>query len=597
MNLERRQKYSGQGRTISHTTKKFSITFDLAALNLFACYVISENSNIKRSHLINMRNLFDVMDLSLYKNDTERMERINFIKKGLEGRLVEGIDNPVVLIKYINGGIMENDVIDLDNFEPMNNNEIEWINQTVSSSLKYTFLEDNVDRMIDVATRFKAADYRSKDEIVKEMESLVDELKNDFRRNSSESNHELTFSLREGVMEQGIREVHQIVSSPNRFLKTGMQGLNELVGGGFESTRVYMLLGLAGVGKSFALLNIAYQIKKHNKDYMVKDPSKTPVIVILTMENTVVETVTRLFSIASSKEQEFRNYTPDQIINILRTEGELYLTDESPIDILIKFKPDKSVDTGYLYTLTEDLEDEGYEVICLIQDHIKRIRSVNNYSDIRLELGAIVNEFKAYAQLKDVVVITASHINREGARTIDDSKVKNEADLIRKLGRANVGESFLMIDNLDGAYAIEKEYDSKGQLYMGFSKLKSRVKTNRDLIYQPFVPGNDIKFIEDAMLPIPVFRDTLRDQVQSTSLFNNGINRYQTNLKKIELRNDEDVDNIFSTQPINQKDLEQVLEEDVTYSVQSPTYVQDTFIPFNPDNVVRQIIVPGIIYD
>ena len=31
--------------------------------------------------------------------------------------------------------------------------------------------------------------------------------------------------------------------------------------------------------------------------------------------------------------------------------------------------------TGYLYTLVEDLEDEGYETICLFQDHVKRIRS------------------------------------------------------------------------------------------------------------------------------------------------------------------------------------------------------------------------------
>ena len=589
MNLERRQKYSGQGRTISHTNKKFSIKYDLSALNLMCSFVISENANIKRSHLINMRNLFEIIDLSLYANDNQRMERINFIKKALEGRLLEGINNTALLIKYINGGIMENDIIDLENFTPMNNDEINWINQTISGSLKYTFLEENIDKLLDVATRFKASDYVNKESIVNEIEVLVDDMKNSFRRNRAETSNELVFSLRDGKFEDSIREVHGVVTSPNRFLKTGMQGFNELIGGGFESTRVYMLLGLTGAGKSFTLVNMAYQMKKYNKNYRTKDPSKIPVIVILTMENSVVETVTRLFQIASSGNEDFRNYSPEEIISILRTEGELYLTDESPIDIMVKYQPDKSVDTSYLYTLTEDLEDEGYEVIALIQDHIKRIRSVQNYSDIRLELGAIVNEFKAYAQLKDVVVITDSHINREGARTIDDAKVKNEADLIRKLGRANVGESFLMIDNVDGAYAIEKEYDVNGQLYMGFSKLKSRIKTNRELIYQPFVPGNDIKLIEDIMLPIPVFKDTLKTQVQSTVPFNNGMNRYQSNLKRIELKDDGDDDNIFSTKPITQRSLEEVLESETSFTTSAPTYAESgMFKSYNSENDMRK---------
>ena len=591
MNLARRQKYD---KSEKYSGKKYTIKYDLSSLDLMCCYVISVNSNIKRSNLLNMKNLFDMIDMSIYINDNKKIERINFIKKGLEGRLDQGISNPELLIKYINGGIIENDVATPDDSILLGNNEVEWINKTISEALNYIFIQDEVDRMIDLGTRFKASDYSSKSQIVNEVESLVDDMKNKFRRNKSETSTEMVFSLRDGTFEDNIREVHNIVTHPGRILRTGMQGLNELLGGGFESTRTYIFLGLSGAGKSFTLLNLAYQLKKYNKDYKTKDPSKIPVIVILTMENTVVETVTRLFQIASSREVDFRNHTPEEIVHILRTEGELYLTDESPIDIIIKFKPDRSVDTSYLYTLTEDLEDEGYEVIALIQDHIKKIRSIDNIVDMRLELGAIVNEFKAFAQLKDVVVITDSHINREGARTIDDAKVKNEADLVRKLGRSTVGESFLMIDNSDGAYVIEKEFDQNGQLYMGFSKLKSRVKTNRDLIYQPFVPGNDIKFIEDIYLPIPVFKDTLRSQVESIQPFNNGINRYQTGLKQIELKNDEDDDNIFSSRPVSMKSLDDLINEPTVYEerIGSNYSTDNSFKPF-----VQKEVIPGLIFD
>ena len=75
------------------------------------------------------------------------------------------------------------------------------------------------------------------------------------------------------------------------------------------------------------------------------------------------------------------------IVRKLREEGELVLNDDSPIDIVIKYKANKSVDTSYLYTLVDDLEDDGYEVICLVQDHVKRIRSIYNSPDLRIELG------------------------------------------------------------------------------------------------------------------------------------------------------------------------------------------------------------------
>ena len=404
LNIERRKKYSRQGRSISKTDKKIDINFDLVSLNLMCAYVVTESRNVRRSHLINMRNLFDMLDMSIYENDIERLKRIKFIKKGLEGKLLDNIKSPDMLIKYINGGIMDNSIIDINSFKPMSNDELYWINTTVSESLKYSFMWNDIDRMLDICTRFKTADYTSKGDIVREFEALIAEIQTKFRRNKVESVTEMTFSLRDGVFEEVVTDLHEQLTNPANRLICGMQGLNEMTAGGFESGRVYMFFGLPGEGKSTTLLNLAYQIKKYNKQYKAKDPTKIPCVVLMTMENTVRETVERLFNISSTPENII-NYTADQVINILRTEGELYLTDESPVDIIIKYVPDNSVDTGYLYTLTEDLEDEGYEVICLIQDYIKRIRPTNYTGDIRLDLGTIVNEFKVYAAIKDIPVI------------------------------------------------------------------------------------------------------------------------------------------------------------------------------------------------
>ena len=297
MDITRRMKYSGRGRSISKTETKVDINFDLNALNLMCSYILSENRNIRRSHLINMRNLFDILDMSLYQNDIEKMKRVNFIKKGLEAKILQNLRDPYIVLKYINGGIIDDDVIDINNFTSMSNDELNWINQTISEALKYAFIYNDIDKMIDICTRFKAADYRSRGAIVQEFEMLIQEIQSKFRRSRVENVSEMTFTLKDGIMDEVVKDIHEQLSNPCNKLLTGMQGINEMLGGGFESTRVYMLLGATGIGKSVTLLNLAYQIKKYNKNYKPKDPSKIPVIVYMTMENTVRETVERLFNL------------------------------------------------------------------------------------------------------------------------------------------------------------------------------------------------------------------------------------------------------------------------------------------------------------
>lgn len=571
MDITKRTKYSGRGRSISKTDKKVDINFDLNALNLMCSYILSENRNIRRSHLINMRNLFDILDISLYQNDIEKMKRVNFIKKGLEAKILQNLRDPYIVLKYINGGIMDDDVIDINNFTSMSNDELNWINQTISEALKYSFIYNDIDKMIDICTRFKAADYRSRGAIVQEFELLIQEIQSKFRRSRVENVSEMTFTLKDGIMDEVVKDIHEQLSNPCNKLLTGMQGINEMLGGGFESTRVYMLLGATGVGKSVTLLNLAYQIKKYNKNYKPKDPSKVPVIVYMTMENTVRETVERLFNLTVSPNVDMTKYKVDEVINLLRTEGELYLTDESPIDIIIKYVPDKSVDTGYLYTMTEDLEDEGYEVICLIQDHIKRIRSCYPSNDIRLELGSIVNEFKVFASIKDIPVITNSHLNRDAAKTIEEGSRANKADLTRMLGRSNIGESMLMLDNLDCAFIINTAYDAQANKYMVFKRIKMRYKaTHRDYINQPFVTGNDIRLVEDFYSAVPVFKDSLQSSVEESNLYNNGLpngkSKYQNNIKNIDevLDSTSDDDNIFTASRYNQESRFGVIDNETT---------------------------------
>lgn len=555
MDLTRRQKYTGHTHTVSKVKEKLKLNFDLNALNLFCSYITSNNRNIKRSQLINMRNLFDVMDKSEYKDD-ERSKRIIFIEKGLEARLVYGLNDPDMIIKQINGGFVAADLIDRQNFYTISNTELEWINGTIAKTLDNAFALHQAPDLITAATNVLNSDYRTMDAAVMELKNVIAALNAEFRRNQARSVSDERFSLRDEPFESSVIDVHTALSNPSSKLKTMMQGLNEMLNGGFENQRVYMFFGLPGEGKSTTLLDLALQIKKANKGFTAKDPTKVPCVVLLTMENSVRETIERMWDMLCDRE-DMTHYTVEDVMRILREEGELYLSDDNPIDIIIKFVPGESVDTGYLYTLVEDLEDEGYECICLIQDYIKKIRPVyNSNSEVRVQYGSVVNEFKTFATIKDISVISASQLNRDATKHIDEGRRTNKTDLVKLLGRSNIGESQLILENIDAGYLIAPEWDINGKKYMGIQKIKSRFKpTLLNYIFQPYTDRCEIKFIEDLCDEVPAYKLTLRPtDSEQLQRFNQNTNAYRgnqiKNINDIKLL-DEAESNIYNANATN----------------------------------------------
>ena len=252
--------------------------------------------------------------------------------------------------------------------------------------------------------------------------------------------------------------------------------------------------------KSGTMINLAWQIKQQNKNYQTKEPGKIPTILFITHENTVYETVERLFalSVAKDTEDKMKNYSPKEAIELLQTKGKLALTDENNIDIYIKYET-SGQDTTLVTDLIEDLEEENREVICVFHDYIKKIRSVEPAKELRHELGNVMDEFKAIAVQKQIPVITASQLNRDAARTIDASVECNKTDLARSLGVSNVGESWNLIENSDWVGIINRERQlSTDTMYLTLKRLKIRYGTDQSLDYfnHPF-HDNEFQLLPD----------------------------------------------------------------------------------------------------
>ena len=72
----RRNKYKNP---IKNKDLKIDVNFDISTLDLMCSYIVSNNQNIRRGNIINMRNLFLIIDMNNYANDTERLSRIDFM--------------------------------------------------------------------------------------------------------------------------------------------------------------------------------------------------------------------------------------------------------------------------------------------------------------------------------------------------------------------------------------------------------------------------------------------------------------------------------------------------------------------------------------
>jgi replicative DNA helicase len=476
-------------------------------LDLICSYLISDNRNIRTKGYSNIETLIGLINPEDYKSESD-IERIDFIKFGLDARIRYGLVNG----KQVKDYIFSNDVNHAGNYniniQEMSNKDVTYVDETVSNLLDSASFAAYIHSFDSFGKEFDNANSYQKKQIIDKWKEQISICSTMIRNNKVNKAEEEFVSLREGIFEDYAKDTHAYISNSSSKLSTGMYAMNCLLGGGFENGRVYGIFGLQGEGKSTTLLNFATQIKDFNKKYKTKDPTKKPAVVYLTLENTKRETFTRLFSMSTGKGRMI-DYDAEDSIKMMRESG-LKVTDDNPIDIIIKYKPSNTVTTAYLYELADELAEYNYEVICYIVDYINVIRSIEKFtaSEERLRLGSIINEFKTIASTMDIPIITAGQLNREANKKVDDFRDKGNLNLLGAIDRSNLGESMLILNNLDGAFVITPSLvKSTNEKYLAIKLIKQRYTPylkplNYSYgVYHPYDNIDGIKLVNDIDEP------------------------------------------------------------------------------------------------
>lgn len=543
---------SSKFKVVDYEPRKIALKFDISMLNMLIGYLFKKSVQITRKSLNNMKRLFDVIDEQAYEGNDQLESRLHFIKRALKAKLELGMENEDIILNYCKSDTYNKEIDEivknLEIYKRINYDEIKYINKAIEDRLKYIYLYYYKDRLYSTIERLDTGDYDNFKEINDEMEAICSKLITQMRTARILENVD-SFSL-DDSFDNVVTDIVNQLKDPSNILKTGIKQLNYILGGGYFSKRLYVYLGLPAGFKSGLLLKTAIDIKKYNKGLKTKKAGKKPCVLLLTMENTVQETVERIFNMTVTPD-DIKNFTPKQVIKMLREEGQLTLMNEDDIDIVIKYYPNKSIDTTDLYTIIDDLLDEEKEVVALILDYIKRIKPTKLSRDEKEELKNVTDELKNLAVEKNIPVITAHQLNRQGAATIDAAMLNNKEDLGRFLGRANVGSSWEVIENSDWASVLNVEQKkSTGQYYLTFKRIKARYKCPEGLGYfnHPFEMGGKIRLIDDFDLEESISEDSLKSDFEGVDFSENRGKRSATKREIVD-DNAEDIFD-FSSSPI-----------------------------------------------
>lgn len=516
--LRRRQKIDPSKLTFSPGETKIKYKMDITFLNMLICYIFTKSRIITKANLLSIRKFFDYLDTDIYATNVSLYARVVFIKKALECILSKGTERKDLILDYCrleNDQETQNIIDNIDKYGQLSANEIKMVNKSISDRLKYAYLIFYKEILRDLFMRVDQNEFESLNEANDIIKAALSSFMNDIRKTENNVSTNV-FTLRDDIMDMYLSELVKKATDPTLTLQTGIRYLNDMLSPGFAPGRLYLWLGITGGYKSSILLQCARWIKLYNKiTPRRKEPSATPTVLLISTENSVEETVIRLFNMCAS-DKPINEFTPEQAIELMKKTGHMTLKD-GDTDIYIAYYANNELDTSDLYSIIEDLEDDNREVVALIFDYIKRIRPAEYAPDERLQLKNVSNELKTLAIKLDIPVITAQQINRAGNMAIDAAAGEGKEDLARLLGRANIAVSWDLLENVDWAAIINIEREKSSQrLYLTIKRIKIRYKdlAKYSYINHPFHENSTIQLEDDITLPNPLSKESLSSDME-----------------------------------------------------------------------------------
>lgn len=391
----------------------------------------------------------------------------------------------------------------------LSNEDVAYIEAYVSQRLRFRSIWNSSSHLREIADAIDSGTYADFDSFLSESEEVLSGLLYNLRDSKQSDKAALNdFIVGDSSFDDAVRRTVELRQRPSNKIKTGVRLLNTMLNGGYEGGRVYTYFAVSGGGKSVLLVNSALWATDplFNSNYVTKDPTKEPAVIYWTGENDVYETIERLISQKLNCTIEVRDLTGDELVDLFNEAFK-----DASCRFVFKYRKSRSFTVEDIEATIEELDASGYEVVMVVLDYIKRVKSIDFIKDRHIELGNIVDDLSSrIAKAYNIPVVTANQMNRSAYSILEEELKKNNLDGIKKLNESNSGESINIIENSDVVIfynpldltEIEKAFGSFRR-----AKMRGRLPTaarQTNLFYQPFDTDDDVingmRFVHDEHL-------------------------------------------------------------------------------------------------
>jgi len=492
---------------VEYKSEKIDLQLNIDMADLLLEYAISNKPS--RNHQANLKQLLDVVDMDVYKSSYEIKDRLYLIRSILDLKLNEEVTKLALLKEQCKQN--NPDLVELINNTTWSNsslqtNDIKLINKWIEEHMQFYYFYVEMPSIVNIWESCMKQGFNLNIDALNEVNDRMNRLIVKMKNTEIATGILRQFNFAAPNVADLIKFTVEKAQKPSAILQTGIRNLNAILGPGFRGGKLYTILGMSGKFKSGTLLNIADQITKFNPSLEKVTNGKRNTLLFITMENSIEETVERLFGMYADETDSFINSTPDQVISILRDKGKFIISDDTAdgIALEIRYYANMEINTADLYRIIEDMENNNQHVIGLILDYIKRINSVyQHHGDETVRVTYVAKELKTLALTYDIPVITAQQINRMGNATVDAAMRNDKHDLIRYVGNSDIGGAWSVIEESDWVAIINLEKHVKtDKLYLTIKRTKNRSGksdvTTMDYFNHPFTNDRSLKLMTDV---------------------------------------------------------------------------------------------------
>lgn len=480
-------------------------------LNRIIVAVLENVQNMK--FIKNIRDLFYAFAEDSYIHDEDKAARVLLVRQLVNNILKNGLRSKEVILNTISfDGRFANKETEILNElydQTISDKELTQLDKKISQLLKFTIIDQTTDDLISNINEIKSEAYDDLELKINDVEddiNIIQKKLKDYRETVNEADRETSFG--ESDIFNKIGKLIDKEKNPTSTIRTGIKLFNDILDGGFKAGRVYCCMAPMKNWKSGLLLNSCFWAQKYN-NIRPKDPKNKPIILYITLENSIDETIVRTLSYCEGNDFKIKDHTVQEVANILYQNGICTQAENDKPEIVFVYRPNKSITVSDIGIMIDDYAKEGKEVVFLVIDYLKRIRPSMVTKDLRLDLGGIADDLHVLAIEKDIPIFTAMQLNRSAISEMDSAQsFEEKLSAFGRIGASNVGESIDIPQNVDLCFTMVRTVDPKmsedGKVEYVDKFLQFRVVASRyhsgdiDSFIHPFKENNDMRLVEDA---------------------------------------------------------------------------------------------------